>query len=351
MIEVYFLRKIGLKKLNKMKILVTGAAGFIGYHLSSILLKNNHHVYGIDNLNNYYDVSLKLSRLKNLKKKKNFYFEKIDLINYKKLNSLFKKNNFDIVINLAAQAGVRHSIKKPFDYFKSNLLGFYNILEITKKFKIKKFIFSSTSSVYGNDKRFPLQENRGSNHPIQFYAATKKANEIIAHSYSSMFDMHIIGLRFFTVYGPWGRPDMALFKFVKNILEDKEIEIYNRGNHYRDFTYVDDVVDCIKKIIDINLKSNLSFKNYNDPGSSSKKFAIYNISNGKTVKLNTFINEIERQLNKKAKKSFLPMQIGDVQKTLSSKIKLSKIINLKKPIDIKVGIKKFISWYLSYYKI
>ena len=213
-----------------MDILVTGAAGFIGYHVSNQLLKNNHNVYGIDNLNNYYDVSLKLSRLKILKKKKNFHFNKIDLINYKKLNLYFKNKNFDLVINLAAQAGVRHSIKKPYDYFKSNLLGFYNILEISKKYKIKKFIFSSTSSVYGNDKRFPLQENRGSNHPIQFYAATKKANEIIAHSYSSMFNMQIIGLRFFTVYGPWGRPDMALFKFVKNILENRQIEVYNNGN-------------------------------------------------------------------------------------------------------------------------
>ena len=224
-------------------------------------------------------------------------------------------------------------------------------MEISKKYKIKKFIFSSTSSVYGNDKRFPLQENRGSNHPIQFYAATKKANEIIAHSYSSMFNMQIIGLRFFTVYGPWGRPDMALFKFVKNILENRQIEVYNNGNHYRDFTYIDDVVDCIKKIININLKVDLNFNNYNDPGSSSNKFAIYNVSNGRTVKLNTFINEIEKQLNKKAKKFFLPMQIGDIRKTLSSKDKLSKTISLKKPIDIKTGIKNFINWYRHYYKI
>jgi len=334
-----------------MDILVTGAAGFIGYHVSNQLLKNNHNVYGIDNLNNYYDVSLKLSRLKILKKKKNFHFNKNDLVNYKKLNLYFKKKNFDLVINLAAQAGVRHSIKKPYDYFKSNLLGFYNILEISKKYKIKKFIFSSTSSVYGNDKRFPLQENRGSNHPIQFYAATKKANEIIAHSYSSMFNMQIIGLRFFTVYGPWGRPDMALFKFVKNILENRQIEVYNNGNHYRDFTYIDDVVDCIKKIINITLKVDLNFNNYNDPGSSSNKFAIYNVSNGRTVKLNTFINEIEKQLNKKAKKIFFPMQIGDVRKTLSSKNKLSQTISLKKPIDIKTGIKHFINWYRDYYKI
>ena len=336
-----------------MNILVTGAAGFIGFHVSSLLLKKNFNVYGIDNLNNYYDVNLKLARLKILKKKKNFYFQKIDIRNYKILFNYTKKNKIDVIINLAAQAGVRYSLINPKSYLDSNIYGFLNILEISRHLKIKNLLTASTSSVYGLNKNFPLSENKVSDHPIQFYAATKKSNEIMAHSYSHLFKIPITCLRFFTVYGPWGRPDMALFKFTKNILANKKIELFNYGNHARDFTYVDDVSKVILKLIKKPAKANKlwDFKKI-DPSTSSAPFRIYNVSNGNKVSIKFFLKEIEKNLNKKARIRYLPLQKGDIPETLSNTRLLDSAIKIRKSkTDYRDGIKYFIQWYLTYYKI
>ena len=336
-----------------MNILVTGAAGFIGFHVSSLLLKKNFNVYGIDNLNNYYDVNLKLSRLKILKKKKNFYFKKIDIRNYKILFNYTKKNKIDVIINLAAQAGVRYSLINPKSYLDSNIYGFLNILEISRHLRIKNLLTASTSSVYGLNKNFPLSENKASDHPIQFYAATKKSNEMMAHSYSHLFKIPITCLRFFTVYGPWGRPDMALFKFTKNILENKKIELFNYGNHARDFTYVDDVSKVILELIKKPAKVNKlwGFKKI-DSSTSSAPFRIYNVSNGNKVSIKFFLKEIEKNLNKKARIRYLPLQKGDIPETLSNTRLLDSAIKIRKSkTDVREGIKYFVQWYLTYYKI
>jgi UDP-glucuronate 4-epimerase len=335
-----------------MRILVTGAAGFIGFHVSNLLLKKKNYVCGVDNLNNYYDVNLKLARIKILKEKKNFYFKKIDIKNYKILFNFIKKNKIDVIINLAAQAGVRYSLINPKSYVDANINGFFNILEICRNLKIKNLITASTSSVYGLNKNFPLSENKIADHPMQFYAATKKSNEIMAHSYSHLFKIPITCLRFFTVYGPWGRPDMALFKFTKNILEKKKIELYNYGNHARDFTYVDDVSIVISKLIN---KPAVEDKSWNpkrpDPSSSSAPFKIYNVSNGNKIPLRFFLKEIEKNLNKKAKIKYLSLQKGDIEETLSSTTLLNKFLNIKKKINYKIGIKKFVQWYIKYYNL
>ena len=335
-----------------MSILISGSAGFIGFHttLKYLNAKKNNRVIGIDNINNYYDTRLKKKRLEILKKYKNFKFYKIDLENYNGLEKIFKKNNVRLVINLAAQAGVRHSIKNPRDYVNSNLIGFFNIIDLSKKYKIEKFMFASTSSVYGDNNNYPLKEKYSVNHPIQFYAATKKANEVIAHSYSSLYNLQCIGLRFFTVYGPWGRPDMVLFKFVKNILKNKSIELFNFGKHYRDFTYIDDVVDILFKLskIKINKAKNQDFENSSN---SKSRFEIFNVSSGKKTYLKKFLAIIERNLGKKAKTKLLPLQQGDVVETLSSKKKLKKFINLKPSINIETGIKKFIIWFKIYHNL
>lgn len=333
-----------------MKILITGSAGFIGYHTSVEFLKQrNNLVVGVDNVNSYYDIKLKKKRLKKLQQFKNFKFIKLNLKNFSNLEKIFKIYRFDIVVNLAAQAGVRHSIKNAKDYLDSNLIGFFNIIELSKKYKIKKFMFASTSSVYGDTDKHPFKESLAANHPIQFYAATKKSNEIIAHSYSSMFNMQCIGMRFFTVYGPWGRPDMVLFKFVKNILKNKPIELYNNGKHERDFTYVEDVACIIYKLSQIKLYKT-SKQNFNDSSSSKSRFEIFNISSGKKVKLKRFLSIIEKKLNKKAKIKLLPLQRGDVVKSLSSRKKLSKFINLKKAVKVEEGVKNFINWYTENYR-
>jgi UDP-glucuronate 4-epimerase len=336
-----------------MNILVTGAAGFIGFHVSSLLLKKNFNIYGIDNLNNYYDVNLKLARLKILKKKKNFYFKKIDIRNYKILFNYTKKNKIDVIINLAAQAGVRYSLINPKSYLDSNIYGFLNILEISRHLKIKNLLTASTSSVYGLNKNFPLSENKVSDHPIQFYAATKKSNEMMAHSYSHLFKIPITCLRFFTVYGPWGRPDMALFKFTKNILANKKIELFNYGNHARDFTYVDDVSEVILKLIKKPAKANKlwDFKKI-DSSTSSAPFRIYNVSNGNKVSIKFFLKEIEKNLNKKARIRYLPLQKGDIPETLSNTSLLDSAIKIRKSkTNYREGIKYFVQWYLTYYKI
>jgi UDP-glucuronate 4-epimerase len=334
-------------------ILVTGCAGFIGFHVSSIILKNKKNkILGLDNLNNYYDVNLKKNRLKILKKKKNFFFYKVDLLNKKKLFNLVKKNKIKIVIHLAAQAGVRYSILKPEVYVDSNIKGFLNILEACRHFKIKNLIYASTSSVYGLSTKIPFKENENNtNHPMQLYAATKKSNELMAHAYSWLFNIPTTGLRFFTVYGPWGRPDMSLFKFTKNIIKNKKIDLYNNGNHARDFTYVEDVAKIIYKLIKKPSKKNKFWLKKNSSDTSLAPYKILNISCGRKISLKKFVLEIEKNLNKKSKKNYLPMQMGDIKETLSSKKNLNKYFPQINFTNYKIGIKNFVNWYMEYFKI
>lgn len=322
--------------MKNKNYLITGSAGFIGFHLSKKLLSKGFNVFGVDNLNNYYDQRIKQDRNKILKKYKNYKFNKIDIKDYKKLDRIFRKNSIHGVVNLAAQAGVRYSLKNPRSYIENNINGFFNILELSKKYRIKKFIYASTSSIYGLQKKFPLKENFNTDNPIQLYAATKKSNELMATSYSHLYKMDTVGLRFFTVYGPWGRPDMALFKFTKNIIKGKPIEVFNKGNHERDFTYVDDIVNGIFNII-INKKSKSGAK-------------IFNIGNGKKIKLLKYIQLIEKNLNRKSKKKFLPLQKGDVIKTHSDTKLIQKYYNYQAKTEVSYGVKKFIEWYVSYFK-
>ena len=321
-----------------MKVLITGAAGFIGYHLAKKLLIKNIKVIGIDNINDYYDVKLKNNRIKELKKNNKFFFYKLDLCNYKKLNNLVKKNKIKYIIHLAAQAGVRFSIEKPNIYFKSNLEGFFNILEVSRHNKIKHLIFASTSSVYGDSKNFPSTESNNTDRPLSFYAATKKSNEVMAHSYSYIYNLPCTGVRFFTVYGPFGRPDMALFKFTQNIIYNKSIELYNKGNHFRDFTYIDDIVDGIFSLI--KKQSNKSIP-----------YEIFNIGNGSPKKLIEYLRNIEKNLNKKTKIKKLPLQKGDIIKTHSSINKLKKYTGYRSKTNIEDGISKFVEWFKDYYQI
>ena len=334
------------------KILVTGAAGFIGFHTSLKLLKLKKKVIGLDNLNNYYDPNLKLSRLKILQKNKNFTFKKIDLRDEKKLKKIFQKNKIEKVLNLAAQAGVRYSLINPKSYIDTNLVGFFNLIDLSRKYKVKNFVYASTSSVYGFLTKMPFKEGSTTDHPIQLYAATKKSNELIAHSYSYIYKLPTTGLRFFTVYGPWGRPDMALFKFTKNILSNKKIEIFNYGDHSRDFTYIDDIVQGIIKSINKIPKSNKNF-NFSNPklAESSAPFTVYNIGNGKKVKLMKYISEIEKYLNKDAKKNYKQLQKGDIKDTHSNLNKIKKNLGYKSKTPVKKGVKNFLKWYLEYYKI
>ena len=321
-----------------MSILITGSAGFIGYHLTAKLLKKNINVIGLDNINNYYDTKLKKNRIYELKKNKKFKFYKIDLSEYNKLNNVVKNNKIKFIIHLAAQAGVRYSIKNPKIYFKSNLEGFFNILEVSRHNKIKHLVFASTSSVYGDTKKFPLNENNMTDHPLSFYAATKKSNEVMAHSYSYIYKLPCTGVRFFTVYGPFGRPDMALFKFTKNIIKNQPIELFNHGNHFRDFTYVDDIVDGIYSLIKKHSKKNIPYE-------------IFNIGNGSPKKLKDYLRFIEKKLNNKAKVKKLPLQMGDIIKTHSDIKKLKNYTNYNPKTNIEDGISKFIDWYKDYYKL
>ena len=322
--------------MKNKNYLITGSAGFIGFHLSKKLLSEGFNVLGVDNLNNYYDQKIKQDRNNILKKYKNYRFNKIDIKDYKKLDRIFKKNSIHGVVNLAAQAGVRYSLKNPRSYIENNINGFFNILELSKKYRVKKFIYASTSSIYGLQKKFPLKENFNTDNPIQLYAATKKSNELMATSYSHLYKMDTIGLRFFTVYGPWGRPDMALFKFTKNIIKGKPIEVFNKGKHERDFTYVDDIVNGIFNIIN-NKKSRFGAK-------------IFNIGNGKKIKLLKYIQLIEKNLSRKSKKQFLPLQKGDVIKTHSDTKLIKKHYNYEAKTEVSYGVKKFIEWYVSYFK-
>ena len=332
-----------------MKILITGSSGFIGFHLSKKLLDIGHRVYGYDSMNNYYDVSLKKARYNILKKYKNFSFIKNKLENKNSLEKVFKKFKPSIVIHLAAQAGVRYSIEKPRVYLDSNITGSYNIIEVSKKFNVKHLIMASSSSVYGANKKIPFKETDKTETQLSIYAATKKSNESMAHSYSNIWKVPITMLRFFTVYGPWGRPDMALFKFTKGILANKKIDIYNNGKMYRDFTYIDDIVDGIRLLIN-KIPNHKNFGKFNnDSLSPIAPFRILNIGNTKKVFLLDFIKEIEKVLGKKAIRNYMPLQKGDVKQTLSNTNLLKKLTGYNPKTNYKSGIKKFLNWYLNYY--
>ena len=334
-----------------MRIFVTGSSGFIGFHLSKKLLEKGHTVHGFDSMNKYYDVKLKKARLKILKKYKNFFFTKNKLENKKILSQSILKFKPTAIIHLAAQAGVRYSIENPNAYMDSNIIGTYNVIELAKKIKIKHLLIASSSSVYGANKKLPFVEIDKTETQLSIYAATKKSTESIAHAYSNLWKIPITMLRFFTVYGPWGRPDMALFKFTKGIINKKKIDIYNNGKMYRDFTFIDDVVDGIVALINKAPNKNQLGKIKNDSLSSVAPFRILNIGNTKKVFLLDFINELEKQLGKKAIRNYMALQMGDVKITVSNTTLLRKITKYKPKINYKNGIKKFLEWYLFYYKI
>ena len=333
----------------KTKIFITGSSGFIGFHLTKKLLKQGYKIHGFDSMNNYYDVKIKKARFNILKKNKNFSFTKGKLENKESLKKIFYKFKPNIVIHLAAQAGVRYSIDKPRVYLDSNINGSFNIIEASHKLKVKHLIMASSSSVYGANKKIPFKEIDKTETQLSIYAATKKSNESMAHAYSNIWNIPITMLRFFTVYGPWGRPDMALFKFTKGILKNKKIDIYNHGKMYRDFTYVDDIVNGIKLLINKppSLKQINKYKN--DSLSNVAPFRVLNIGNTQKVYLLNFIKQIELELKKKAIRNYMPLQKGDVKQTLSNTNLLKKITGYKPKTNYKIGIKKFIDWYLNYY--
>ena len=332
-----------------MKIFITGSSGFIGFHLSKKLLDKGYKVHGFDSMNNYYDVKLKKARYRILNKYKNFSFTKGQLENQKNISSSILKYKPKIIIHLAAQAGVRYSIDKPRVYIDSNIIGTYNIIELAKKVNVKHLLIASSSSVYGANKKLPFKEIDKTETQLSIYAATKKSTESIAHSYSNIWNIPITMLRFFTVYGPWGRPDMALFKFTKGILRNKKIDIYNRGKMYRDFTYIDDIVDGINALINKapNLKQLGKIKN--DSLSPVAPFRILNIGNTHKVYLLDFIKALEKELGTNAIRNYMPMQKGDVKMTLSNTTLLKKITGYNPKTKYKVGIKNFLKWYFSYY--
>ncbi|MDC1137081.1 GDP-mannose 4,6-dehydratase [Candidatus Pelagibacter sp.] len=334
-----------------MKIFVTGSSGFIGFHLSKKLLEKGHTVHGFDSMNKYYDVKIKKARLKILKKYKKFFFTKNKLENKKILNHTILKFKPTIIIHLAAQAGVRYSIENPKAYMDSNIIGTYNIIELSKKINIKHLLIASSSSVYGANKKLPFTEVDKTETQLSIYASTKKSTESIAHSYSNIWKTPITMLRFFTVYGPWGRPDMALFKFTKGIINKKKIDIYNNGKMYRDFTYIEDIVNGITGLINKPPNLNQLGKIKNDSLSPVAPFRTINIGNTKKVFLLDFINELEKQLGKKAKRNYMSMQMGDVKITVSNTKLIRKITNYNPKTNYKTGIKKFLEWYLFYYKI
>ena len=349
---IKFLQEIYLVKTNMQKILLTGCAGFIGAATAKKLLQQGYYVIGIDNLNNYYSVQLKKDRLKQFNDLNNFLFFKKDISKKKEIEEIFELYKPDYVINLAAQAGVRYSIENPKEYVKSNIEGFLNILECSRIFNIKHLVYASSSSVYGSSLNTPYSVENNVDHPVSFYAATKKSNELMAHTYSSLYKLPTTGLRFFTVYGPWGRPDMALFKFTKSIIKDDPIQVYNYGKHKRDFTYIDDIVEGLARIIKKPAKSN---KNWNfkspSPSSSFAPWKIYNIGNNHPITLLDFISTIENVLGKKSIKEFLPLQKGDVLETYADIDILIKDFDYKPKVTIEKGIKLFVEWYLEYYSI
>jgi UDP-glucuronate 4-epimerase len=335
-----------------MKILITGACGFIGFHLAKYFTHNRNRVVGIDILNDYYDINLKINRLNIFQSNDYFHFYNSDISNLEDLECIFNFEKPTHIIHLAAQAGVRYSIENPSAYIDSNLVGFMNILEACRKYPVKHLIYASSSSVYGGNKIAPFSTNHNVDHPVSLYAATKKANELLAHSYSHLYGIPTTGLRFFTVYGPYGRPDMAYFSFTKDILEGKPIKVFNHGKMERDFTYIDDIVEGIVKLID---KPTVGKPNWDeskdDISESFAPYKIYNIGNNNPVPLMRFINAIEDALGMEAKKEFVEMQPGDVLRTYADVSDLEKDIGFKPSTSIEEGIKKFVEWYIEYYTI
>jgi UDP-glucuronate 4-epimerase len=335
-----------------MRVLVTGAAGFIGFHTSRRLLALGHEVVGLDNLNDYYDQKLKHDRLELLRAHAAFSFVKVDLADKPGMEAVFRDHRFDAVVNLAAQAGVRHSLTHPHVYTESNITGFLNVLEGCRHSGVDHLVFASTSSVYGKETSMPFDESCGVNHPITLYAATKKANEVMAHAYSHLFGFKTTGLRFFTVYGPWGRPDMALFLFTKAILEGRPIQVFNHGDMSRDFTYVDDIVQGIVGVLENPTEPNPTWDAGDpDPASSDVPYRVLNIGNGNQVKLTDFIDAIERELGIPARREYLDMQPGDVAATFASTERLHAVCGYRSRTDVPEGIRQFVAWYRSYYSV
>ncbi|NTW83006.1 MAG: NAD-dependent epimerase [Chlorobiaceae bacterium] len=334
-----------------MRILVTGAAGFIGYHVCRQLLDRGDQVTGIDNLNDYYDVSLKESRLALLQPYETFTFRKVDIADRQAMEELFRQGGFKRVVNLAAQAGVRYSLINPYSYIDSNIQGFLNILEGCRHNGVKHLVYASSSSVYGANESMPFSVHDNVDHPLSLYAASKKANELMAHTYSHLYNLPTTGLRFFTVYGPWGRPDMALFLFTDAILNDRPIKIFNYGKHRRDFTYIDDITEGVLRTLDRVAEPNPDWTGMNpDPGSSRAPWRVYNIGNSRPVELMDYISALEKELGRTAIKEYLPLQPGDVPDTYADVEQLIKDVHYRPETTVEEGIKKFVAWYREYYR-
>ena len=333
-----------------MKILLTGAAGFIGFHTAGRLLARGHEVVGLDNLNDYYDVALKQARLEQLSGRDGFRFVRLDLADETGMAELFAREKFQRVIHLAAQAGVRHSLKDPHSYVRSNVTGTLTVLEGCRHNAVEHLVYASTSSVYGANTDMPFSPHRGADHPLSIYAATKKADEAMAHSYSALFGLPTTGLRFFTVYGPWGRPDMALFLFARNILEGKPIDVYNNGRHKRDFTYVDDIAEGVVRACEQVATPDPNWSGAtHDPASSRAPYRLYNIGNHQSVELMRYIEVLEQCLGRKAEKRFLPLQPGDVPETCADVEDLAREIGYRPRTSVEEGVRRFVEWFCEYY--
>lgn len=336
-----------------MQLLITGVAGFIGYHLARRMLADGHQVTGLDNLNDYYSVALKKARLNNLRKHpqaENFSFHELDLADARALESLFRQNEFSHVVNLAAQAGVRYSLENPQSYVNSNLVGFANLLECCRLSKPRHLVFASSSSVYGLNENWPYSPHDPVNHPVSLYAATKKSNELMAHSYSHLFNLPATGLRFFTVYGSWGRPDMAMCLFTRNIIAGKPIKVFNNGNLRRDFTHIDDIVESLARLLPQAASPNAHFDPANpDPATSSAPWRIYNVGNNNTVRLGDFINILEDAIGKKAIREYLPMQPGDMKSTWADVADLERMTDYVPAMPLEKGIRDYVAWHREYY--
>ena len=334
-----------------MKVLLTGAAGFIGYHTTLRLLAAGHEVFGIDNLNAYYDVNLKNARLARLQGRPGFRFEKLELADRDGIAALFAREKFQRVVHLAAQAGVRYSLENPHSYVDSNVTGTLNILEGCRHNAVEHLVYASTSSVYGANTNMPFSVHRIADHPVSLYAATKRANELMAHTYSTLFGLPTTGLRFFTVYGPWGRPDMALFLFTRNILEGKPIDVFNHGHHKRDFTFVDDIAEGVTRVMERTASADPSWNSAApDPATSSAPFRLYNIGNNQPVQLLRYIEVIEDCLGRKAQKNFLPLQLGDVPDTFADIDDLVRDAGYRPATPIEEGVRRFVDWFCEYYR-